>query len=119
MRILPLIGAVCLLPTLAIGQEVMSLTRLMQFYNQSETKEQVVMTVSLMEQGVGLANTFIKNRQQAPLYCPPGNLALTGEQVIDIMQRWVFDKPAAIGKEIAWQIIMINALQDVFPCPRP
>jgi hypothetical protein len=34
-RILSLLGAVCLLPTLASGKDVMSVTRLMQFYKPS------------------------------------------------------------------------------------
>ena len=69
MRILSLLGAVCLLPTLASGQEVVSVTRLMQFYNHPATKEAVVSDVSTSEQAVGWANSFIRRRQQAPLYC--------------------------------------------------
>jgi hypothetical protein len=42
------------------------------------------------------------------------SLMLTGEQIVDMMDRYVREHPS-MGR-VAWQLIMIRALQEVFPC---
>jgi hypothetical protein len=114
-----LIGAICLLPTLASRQEPyvpFSLTQLMAAYRHPELKDMIVNHVSATETGVGYANSAIRKRKQEPPYCPPDRMVLTGEQVIDIMERWARNKDAMFAKDFPWELVMINALQDAFPC---
>jgi hypothetical protein len=71
--------------------------------------------ISMQQQGVGWANMLFRTeRKQQPLYCEPSSLMLTGEQIVDMMDRYVREHPS-MGR-VAWQLIMIRALQEVFPC---
>jgi hypothetical protein len=69
-----------------------------------------------IESGLGWANSELsQKRKTSPLYCPPGNLALTGAQLVDILRRARDDDPSA-GKQYAG-LALLRALERVFPCP--
>ena len=72
-------------------------------------------TLSAYENGLGWANAHLENEGQRRLYCPPGQLALTPDQVVDIFRRFVARNPEA-GNSPAGMVLLF-ALQDTFPCP--
>jgi hypothetical protein len=48
------------------------------------------------------------------LYCTPPNLPLAPEQILTIDARYTKDNPIELDRN--WELVMINALRDVFPC---
>ena len=65
--------------------------------------------------GMDWANTALKeSRKELPLYCVPANLALTNNQLIDIVRRMRTDVPS-LGKSPVGLVILF-ALQKTFPC---
>ena len=48
------------------------------------------------------------------LYCTPPNLPLAPEQILTIVARYTKDNPIELDRN--WELVMINALRDVFPC---
>jgi hypothetical protein len=87
---------------------------LSQLYNDPKSKEYVAKIVQATGKGFSLANAAIARRGQSPLFCQPNNLALTGEQIIDIIYRFVEINPAL--EKATWEAVMLKALENLFPC---
>jgi hypothetical protein len=87
---------------------------LLQLYSDPKSKEYVAKIVQATGRGFSLANTAIARRGQSPLYCQPNNLVLTGEQIIDIISRFVEINPAL--EKATWEAVMLEALENLFPC---
>jgi hypothetical protein len=102
-----------LLPTNA-EQGGLNAGELFQLYNDPKSKEYVAKIVQATGRGFSLANTAIARRGQSPLYCQPNNLVLTGEQIIDIIYRFVEINPAL--EKAVWEAVMLKALENLFPC---
>jgi hypothetical protein len=102
-----------LLPTNA-EQGGLNAGELLQLYNDPKSKEYVAKIVQATGRGFSLANTAIARRGQSPLYCQPNNLVLTGEQIIDIIYRFVEINPAL--EKATWEAVMLKALENLFPC---
>jgi hypothetical protein len=51
------------------------------------------------------------------IYCPPGNLALTEDQVAVIVRRWVKDR--AVRSDLPVAIVLLFGLEETFPCTKP
>jgi hypothetical protein len=102
-----------LLPTNA-EQGGLNAGELLQLYNDPKSKEYVAKIVQATGRGFSLANTAIARRGQSPLYCQPNNLVLTGEQIIDIINRFVEINPAL--EKATWEAVMLEALENLFPC---
>ena len=102
-----------LLPTNA-EQGGLNAGELLQLYNDPKSKEYVAKIVQATGRGFSLANTAIARRGQSPLYCQPNNLVLTGEQIIDIIYRFVEINPAL--EKAVWEAVMLEALENLFPC---
>jgi hypothetical protein len=102
-----------LLPTNA-EQGGLNAGELLQLYNDPKSKEYVAKIVQATGRGFSLANTAIARRGQSPLYCQPNNLVLTGEQIIDIIYRFVEINPAL--EKATWEAVMLEALENLFPC---
>jgi hypothetical protein len=49
------------------------------------------------------------------LYCPPGKVALTPDQYISILERFVDENPKFRSDPVGGTLMF--ALQDAFPCP--
>jgi hypothetical protein len=78
-------------------------------------KEYATIHADLIARGIFAANTeVVYVRKQAPLYCQPLALQLTGEQVIDLLRR-AAEKEASLGTLSTGTGILI-ALQRTFPC---
>ena len=48
------------------------------------------------------------------LYCAPPNLPLAPEQILSIVARYAKDTPIELDRN--WELVMISALRNVFPC---
>jgi hypothetical protein len=48
------------------------------------------------------------------LYCAPPNLPLAPEQILSIVARYAKDNPIELDRN--WELVMISALRNVFPC---
>ena len=73
------------------------------------------------EAGFSAANTELKDeRRETPLYCAPERLNLTGEQLIDILRRWVDAKRAQTPRidTAPMPMGLLYALEDAFPCAK-
>src|SRR5262245_8297940 len=102
-----------ILPTNA-EQGGLNAGELLQLYQDPKSKEYVAKIVQATGRGFSLANTAIARRGQSPLYCQPNNLVLTGEQIIDIIYRFVEINPAL--EKATWEAVMLKALENLFPC---
>lgn len=65
--------------------------------------------------GLNWANAYLESQQQPRIYCLPGELALTGPQLVDIVRRQVAKQPE--DAEFPIGLVLRVALQSVFPCP--
>lgn len=63
--------------------------------------------------GLSWANTASKMKHGKPVFCPPGKIAITAEQYIDILHRYVEDRPDMRGDGVGGP--MLFALEDAFP----
>ena len=70
--------------------------------------------VEALQNGVAWANAALKFQKQKPLYCEPEKLALTAEQVIDLIRKEVQARPSS--GMFPWPAVMIRTLQNNFPC---
>jgi hypothetical protein len=70
--------------------------------------------VENIERGVSVANRALIANSQAPLYCLPEKLHLTGPQILDMMRRMV-QSTAPLGVLEPGLAVMI-AVRDTFPC---
>jgi hypothetical protein len=71
-----------------------------------------------METGFGWANAVLSDGGGKPLYCVPPKVVLTGEQLIDILRRYIEEpktRPHAIGSQ-ELGLVLLQALRDAFPC---
>jgi hypothetical protein len=64
--------------------------------------------------GIEWANTRIKAKGGQPLYCPPENLAIQPEQMIDMLRRLVKEYPS-VG-DLPAGLVLIRAYEATFPC---
>lgn len=64
------------------------------------------------------ANAAAEAEGRPPLYCVPPRLALTGDQVSVILDRWLEERPVSQTPEdsfLAFEVLL--ALKHTFPCP--
>jgi len=64
--------------------------------------------------GLSWANVAAKMKGK-PVYCPPGKVAITADQYIDILRRYIADHPHMTNDFVGGP--MLFALEDAFPCP--
>jgi|SRR5476649_1037169 hypothetical protein len=121
MKLASLIFAVCLIPITAHAdqdaKELLDANTLLKLYDTASLadKKLTVNIIAATQTGMAFVNSFLKiTRKEIPFYCPPGKVSLTGEQMLDMIRRQVKDHPVDGTK--LYQLVMLNALQEVFPC---
>lgn len=72
--------------------------------------------LSGVQAGLTDANAAFETRGGAPLYCQPRTLALRTEQVEDILNRYITAGHGVADTDRV-EVILLEALKDVFPCP--
>jgi hypothetical protein len=70
--------------------------------------------VNGMEQGMDWYNTQLEYVGGKQLYCAPGKLALTVDQILGIVERYL-DKHGTIRKDPVGAVLL-TALIETFPC---
>jgi hypothetical protein len=70
-----------------------------------------------IEDGLSWANVESKKRFGVKLYCSPGSIALQGDQIIDIMRRFVRAHDYMDLQEQRVGVVLLLALEELFPCP--
>ena len=72
-------------------------------------------TLAWDENGMSWANADLAQRHLPPLYCLPGRLVLTGDQLVDILRRQMAEKPETAN--LPFGLGLLTALKNLFPCP--
>ena len=67
--------------------------------------------------GFSWANAELINSTGRPLFCQPDGLVLTVDQEVDIVSRYIKRIPANGKFDLGG--VMLAALRDAFPCPKP
>jgi hypothetical protein len=70
--------------------------------------------LSAIEEGFGWANAALNDRHEQKLFCQPGHLALTHDQLVDILRKEVEEVPPTGHMLVG--LALLFALQRVFPC---
>lgn len=83
-------------------------------HGDDNARQLILLGLTQIEGGMQLANAELKARGQAPLYCTPPQLVLTGEQVLDMLRRFDGNHPE-IGQS-SYAVAILKAAEDVFPC---
>lgn len=115
MKLTLAILAFCLFPIAARAE--VDVTTLLANYDAAspDIKPIIAKVVEHTQNGISWANQyFVTIRKQKPLYCLPGELTLTGEQVIDILRREL-KEPSLVAKQ-PFGLGIILAFQKVYPC---
>ncbi|MGA2841736.1 MAG: hypothetical protein ABSG18_16440 [Steroidobacteraceae bacterium] len=88
-------------------------------YTQKSGTSHMLDTVWLygVQNGFAWANAYNGDRGLPPLYCQPENLALTRDQVTNILDNFIKTDQgrALLNAEIS--LVLLKALQHAFPCP--
>ena len=88
----------------------------LQLYNSEDGQALAIVKITSMEAGMRRANEFVKAHSQAPLYCQPPQLALTGPQIADMIQRAAEEKDSRVeAMDVPSALLFV--LQKTFPCP--
>jgi len=78
-------------------------------------RERMEQFVYDMNEGMGWLNDYLVSARHEPrVYCPPDKLVLTGNQLVDILQRFVQHNPQYGDFPVGG--VLIFALKDAFPC---
>jgi hypothetical protein len=117
---LGLVSAICLAffsITAAAREELNTVRKFMHSYDNGNVTDRAIaeIGISQMEQGFAWMNAYlVATRREPAASCQPGNLALTSEQVIDIMRRETAKYPALQDKPIG--LVLLRGLIATFPC---
>ena len=68
--------------------------------------------------GLIASNEALISENKQPLFCIPMNLALTTDQTHDIVVRWIEKQSIKYDDNAPIAIVLLDALQDMFPCKR-
>jgi len=101
---------------IAAQPQFVSTDEMLAAYDSGDDNARQLILLGLMqiEGGMQLANAELKARGQAPLYCTPPQLVLTGEQVLDMLRRYGSSHPE-IGQS-SYAVAILRAAEEVFPC---
>lgn len=102
----------------AANEGLTTANQILKSYSQGDqsTRQIIEYQMSSFDDAYGWANAELKSRRkQEPLYCPPDKMALTGNQLLDVLRREVKDRPK--NGEFPVAMTLLVALQHVFPCP--
>ncbi len=62
------------------------------------------------------ANAELAHDGGTPLFCAPSRLALTTDQLADIVERYADENSDIVTPSDEYGLVALEALQDVFPC---
>ena len=88
-------------------------------YLASRGEDRTVLTAYIIgaQDALGWTNAALQERGDAPLFCVPERLALTRDQVVDIVDRFAAAKAEVLEEEVMYlSLFVMFAMQDAFPC---
>ncbi|MBB4081424.1 Rap1a/Tai family immunity protein [Brevundimonas lenta] len=72
--------------------------------------------VSAVADGYQWANAAMANNGDVPLFCLPPRMALTDEQLTDILDRWLESLAGQTDEQDYLAMEVLLALKNTFPC---
>jgi hypothetical protein len=115
MRLALAICSYCLL--LGVAHAESDVNKFLRDYDAGNVVERHRMSdyLSSIETGMSWVNVFLaEDRKERPLYCPPNTLALTGDELVDILRRALEGSPEEGSRPLG--LVLMTALQKAFPC---
>lgn len=99
------------------------IANMLEKYDHGTATEKSFVKAMLMatEAGFSAANAELRDeRGQTPLYCAPDTVSLSGEQLIEMLRRWVEAKRADEPRIETGPMptALLFALEDAFPCTK-
>lgn len=79
-----------------------------------ETKQLATISVHSYSQAFNIANSAIYIETGEKLFCQPEKLALTAEQAVSMLKKYVAEKPEHADEPMG--IVLLLAFKTVFPC---
>jgi hypothetical protein len=116
MKLVTLIITICYFPISAHGQ-ISDVETLLHDYDESGSqsgKHHIIAQLASMQQGMALINLEVGHRKEARFYCAPPKLAVTGEQILNMLRRQVKEDPHLAKYPVS--IVMLETLEKAFPC---
>jgi hypothetical protein len=87
----------------------------LQLYNSEDGQGLAIAKIASMEAGVHQANEYLKAHNEAPIYCQPPQLVLTGPQIADMIRRAAEEKDSKV-EDMTVPSALLFVLQKTFPC---
>ena|ERR1700677_3918125 len=113
-----LVGAIYinLHPTVACAEA--DARTFLQVYDKADLADQQALRRILewIASGMVLANSDLHSNHRQLIFCQPSKLALTGEQLLDMIQREMQDEPAIAEYPVGF--VVLQSLKKIFPCAR-
>jgi Rap1a immunity proteins len=68
--------------------------------------------------GLKSANSELQRTNKTPLFCPPPNLSMTPQQVNSFFGQFVTSHSNKVSTSDPVAVLLLEALQESYPCPR-
>jgi hypothetical protein len=92
----------------------LTLTQYREWQRDPIKKEMLNTYTAGMGQGVTFANVYNKTQKIPMIFCPPGDLQMTGDLTNIVLAKFIAKNNFKPTDEIS--IILIFALKDAYPC---
>jgi hypothetical protein len=79
-------------------------------------KDNLILYVAGLGQGISWANAYLRNTQQKPIYCVPKNLNLVVENYVTIIDTQIREEPR-VKMDTPLGFVLLNGYIATFPCP--
>ena len=115
MRLALAICGYCLLSGAAHAEP--DANKFLRDYDAATAAEKRLMSegLSRVELGMSWVNVFLtENRNERSVYCPPNTLALSGDQLVDVLRKEVKGTPEEASRP--YGLVLLLALQKAYPC---
>jgi hypothetical protein len=77
---------------------------------------QISLFLNGLLQGFEWANSFLHTANRPEIFCEPEKLALTVNQEVDILNRYIEENPTYSNYPVG--AVLLQALRDAFPCSK-
>jgi hypothetical protein len=67
-------------------------------------------------EGAGWSNVLLESRGSKKLFCQPGNLNLSADDLLDVVKREVNANAKVFKSDTPLGLILIKGLMDIYPC---
>jgi len=116
IKIIPMFAIFVLLSTVEISHGETSAKVFLEHYDRMEGREKDLWGIVFGQghNGMEWVNSWLESKGRKPVFCTPAKIALTDDQVIDIMRRYV--EANSDYQNHPFGFVLLYALIDAFPC---